>query len=268
MTLNIPLAFPLLRPGETLHASDDQGWRSGVLLDHGDRLKGDRITDGTSRWNARGYPWPQHDRVARSLVIMCDDQEVASVEWKDGKPVRVEREDVAALRVGIGSLRREINTIQGSLAVAKKERDTAIAERTARAKLLMKARSDLAVVCDGIEDEGDRAFFGSTNDADLLRDLFQKMDAWNWSDIMRDKEKVDPFETSRNAVARAEAAETDLATLRARCERMEEALKEIQSGDSYVRRESFVPAGSQIEITHYGEFGEIARAALKEMNNG
>lgn len=40
-----------------------------------------------------------------------------------------------------------------------------------QAKLIERFRTGIACIVDDIEDDGDRAYFGSTNDADELRDL-------------------------------------------------------------------------------------------------
>lgn len=96
-----------------------------------------------------------------------------------------------------------------------KERDVAVGERIARSKLMQRLRDTLVDILEGIEDEGDRIYFGSSNDADELRDGFRTLEDWNWHDILRDEKLIDPFETSRNAIARAEAAEASLAAVKA-----------------------------------------------------
>ena len=60
--------------------------------------------------------------------------------------------------------------------------ETDLAEKYAR--LLVKLRDHLAIIVDGIEDEGDRAYFGSTNDADELRRLWHRLDEIKWLRIM------------------------------------------------------------------------------------
>ena len=68
---------------------------------------------------------------------------------------------------------------------------------------------------------------------------------------------------------RAEAALSDLATLRAseaaameRVKVLTEALEEILSIDSYESRETFDGSNKHVVITKFGEFGQIAHAAL------
>lgn len=59
------------------------------------------------------------------------------------------------------------------------------AELTARAKKMLLLRDILQFVTDGMEDEGDRVYFGSTNDAEQLRDISNGFDDWVWYDIMQ-----------------------------------------------------------------------------------
>lgn len=79
------------------------------------------------------------------------------------------------------------------------------------ASLMEKARSQLRQVTDHIEDEGDRAYFGSTNHADWLRDLAEDMEAWvidfelPKGDI--NKMERDPYAEIREQRARADKAE-------------------------------------------------------------
>ncbi len=108
-----------------------------------------------------------------------------------------------------------IASLSERLAEVERERDNLKASLTARAKSMLRVRHALAEVHDNIEDEGDRAYFGSTNDADTLKEVWQDLDAWNWDDIMADGELPDVYEASRKAHARADAAEKENAELRA-----------------------------------------------------
>lgn len=121
MTLNIPDAFPLLGRGETLHVKTDDGARSGTLRRGAEYPDFDpdlpTLTDGVRAWYWNGHcVYPEFGE-ATSLVIMHDGQEVASVEWRDGKAVRVEIE--AASAIAIAWLRRDINTLQGKIAALR-----------------------------------------------------------------------------------------------------------------------------------------------------
>lgn len=102
--------------------------------------------------------------------------------------------------------------------------DNLQARLTARAKDMRRIRDQLAEVHDNIEDEGDRVYFGSTNDADTFRAAWQKLDAWAWDDIMADGKLTDIFEVSRQAHARAERAEAEIAAAKRRIEELEAGL--------------------------------------------
>lgn len=92
------------------------------------------------------------------------------------------------------------------------------------ASLMEKARSQIRQISDHTEDEGDRAFFGSTNHADWLQDLAEDMEAWvidfelPKGDI--NKMESDPYAAIREQRARAEKAETALAAKDAEIARM------------------------------------------------
>lgn len=60
------------------------------------------------------------------------------------------------------------------------------AQLTARAKTLVQLRETFINIRDDLDDEGDRVFFGSTNDADLFRARVDDLDGWVWDDIIGD----------------------------------------------------------------------------------
>ncbi len=60
------------------------------------------------------------------------------------------------------------------------------AEKERYAKLLVKLRNTLIHVKNGIVDEGDRAYFGSTNHADQLKKIIGKLDDLAWDRVMND----------------------------------------------------------------------------------
>lgn len=70
-----------------------------------------------------------------------------------------------------------------------------------RGKLLRKMRSALINIKDGVEDEGDRAYFGSTNDADRFREIVHELDDFDWSEIIGEKGERDYITDLRNARA-------------------------------------------------------------------
>lgn len=51
--------------------------------------------------------------------------------------------------------------------------------------MLGRLHSDLEGIVMGIEEEGDRSYFGSTNDADQLKEIWQRLDDISWVKILR-----------------------------------------------------------------------------------
>ncbi len=51
--------------------------------------------------------------------------------------------------------------------------------------LIVRLHDNLEGIVMGIEDEGDRSYFGSTNDADQLKEIWQKLDDLAWLKILR-----------------------------------------------------------------------------------
>lgn len=89
------------------------------------------------------------------------------------------------------------------------------ARNHSKSALLRRIRDRLVLIADDIQDEGDRAYFGSTNDADDLRDFGREMTNWRWDDVFaKDEGLADPFATLREQRARADKAEADLLSLR------------------------------------------------------
>lgn len=93
-------------------------------------------------------------------------------------------------------------------------------------KLINKTCATVGAIIDHIEDEGDRRYFGSTNDADMLRDLHDDMDSWVWDALDKhNRMKTDPYADIREQRTRAENAEATIAALKAENERLREALE-------------------------------------------
>ncbi len=65
--------------------------------------------------------------------------------------------------------------------------------RTVYARALEKMRLALVNVHDGLEDEGDRIYLGSTNHADDLRAAWQTADALSWDEILEDTQPKTPL---------------------------------------------------------------------------
>jgi len=57
---------------------------------------------------------------------------------------------------------------------------TIVAERDELRALLLSIVSELNNIASEIVDEGDRAYFGSTNDADRLKGIAEKLDDWRF----------------------------------------------------------------------------------------
>jgi hypothetical protein len=103
---------------------------------------------------------------------------------------------------------------------AEAERNVFKAKDASKSKLLERFRDLLLNMCDHFEDEGDRVFFGSTNDPDELREIAREMDAWKWDAIMG-QTKSDPYAKLREQSAtiasltvKLEEAETERDRLR------------------------------------------------------
>ena len=111
-----------------------------------------------------------------------------------------------------------ITRLEAENARLVRERDNLQAALTARSKTLLKARNLFINIHDELEDEGDRIYFGSTNDADDFKDAVRELDGWAWETVIKEGELTDIYEVSlkahedlRNAEARAVAAEEKLA---------------------------------------------------------
>jgi len=96
--------------------------------------------------------------------------------------------------------------------VASKPADNIQARLTAMSKTILRLRDVLLLIADNIDDEGDRYYFGSTNDADQLKDIAEELDGWHWDQIISDSKLPNIYETSRKAIVRAERAEADIAS--------------------------------------------------------
>lgn len=137
-------------------------------------------------------------------------------------------------------------------------------------RLISRTRDKLVHVTDHIEDEGDRRYFGSTNDADALRDIYDDMESWVWDAIDKvNRMQSDPYADIREQRARAEKAEKRVAGL-------ESALKAAAAQLAHVHDDSFKQAGgfglitsdgrdfSCFELNKCETAAREARAALKE----
>lgn len=103
---------------------------------------------------------------------------------------------------------------KAKVAEAVRERDNSRANSVSRGKKLLRLRTKLIEISDNIEHEGDRAYFGSTNDADSLREIFNWLDGFKWDRAMSESDEYDLLSSVERLLARAEAAEAEAARLR------------------------------------------------------
>lgn len=141
---------------------------------------------------------------------------------------------------------REASTALLSSAEAKEEaeRDKTEAQshRALYAKRLHHLNDVLQGVLDDLEDEGDRVYFGSSNDADRLRRIAQSIEDLHWDDLLAHTQpKVNLYDAIEArmadarlaeflfalALAALQAAETRAQQAEARVEELEKALREI-----------------------------------------
>ena len=96
-----------------------------------------------------------------------------------------------------------------------RERNLYMGKYRALIKLVNRTRNKLVQVTDHIEDEGDRCYFGSTNHADELRELYHEMMGWIWDATDEtNRMKSDPYADLRKQRARATKAEAENKRLR------------------------------------------------------
>lgn len=77
--------------------------------------------------------------------------------------------------------------------VAEAEANVFKAKSIARGKLLERFRCHIQELVEHADDQGDRVFFGSSNDFEYLKEIVQEMDMWNWDGIMRERPETDPY---------------------------------------------------------------------------
>ncbi|MBO0141465.1 hypothetical protein JZX87_09850 [Agrobacterium sp. Ap1] len=139
------------------------------------------------------------------------------------------------------------------------------------AALMETARSQIRQISDHTENEGDRAYFGSTNHADYLQDLAEDMEGWcidfelPKGDI--NKMERDPYamiREQRNRADKAEAAlaakDAEIAALKAALEPFADAAENLDDDHKDSSPIWEAPAAMSIDAKHL----RAARAALKE----
>jgi chromosome segregation ATPase len=89
-------------------------------------------------------------------------------------------------------------------------------------QLLRRFRDTLSNVRAGLEDEGDRIYFGSTNDADELRDIIEAIEELEWDRIMAsERKKPDLWARIRELNEEVRALKSDRDSWRRVAERLE-----------------------------------------------
>jgi len=106
------------------------------------------------------------------------------------------------------------------------------ARSISRGKILIRTRDALISIKDGIEDEVDRSYFGSMNDADLFREVVRELDDFKWDRIMAEKPEPDVIEECRKANMRAHIAEARLEKIIAECRNETSGAEEDRGRDT------------------------------------
>lgn len=114
------------------------------------------------------------------------------------------------------------------LETLQRERNLYKGKNASLLALLSKMRDRLGVITTEIEDEGDRAYFGSTNDADELKEFESDMIDWLIdAEVPHLTMTEDPYASIREQRERADKAETELSLLRSENEAMRKALEDL-----------------------------------------
>lgn len=85
------------------------------------------------------------------------------------------------------------------------------AKSIARGKLLERFRCHLQDVVDHADDEGDRVYFGSTNDFEYLKEIVSEMDMWHWDTVIKERAEIDPYAEMRSLRAECEKLKASVA---------------------------------------------------------
>lgn len=101
------------------------------------------------------------------------------------------------------------------------------AKAISRGKLLERFRDTVLNMVDGVENEGDRVYLGSTNDFDQLREIGKEMDMWKWDRILKERPERDPYADCRELRAALAAKDAELAALK------DELVKANRDMDTY-----------------------------------
>ncbi len=107
----------------------------------------------------------------------------------------------------------DISRLQSQLTAALAERDEARKQRqedharsVSRGRQLLRMREAFVNIRDSIEDEGDRTYFGSTNDADAFRETVDALSEFKWDRIIAEGKETDFVARCAELVAERDAA--------------------------------------------------------------
>ena len=101
-----------------------------------------------------------------------------------------------------------------------------------RGKMLIRVRDVLVNIKADIEDEVDRTYFGSMNQADMFREVVEELDAFKWDRIMQEGPEPDVIEECRKANGRADTAEARLKRIITQCRNETRGAEEDVERDS------------------------------------
>lgn len=165
--------------------------------------------DGKTRWGSNPEGFMEEDH----FLQYWHEVTYEPTHWMPLPDLDLEGAIETAYRNGLadGEQARQHDQI----ATLQTERNLFKGKYRALLKLISRTRNKLVHVTDHIQDEGDRRYFGSSNDADELLDLFHTMDAWVWDAVDKtNRMKSDPYADIREQRARAEKAEAEIKQLR------------------------------------------------------
>ena len=153
------------------------------------------------------------------------------IEDPNKSPVELLNEQVAATEAKLRDALAEVERLK--------------AESIRRGRLLLKFRDELLGIAERIDaTEDDRSYFGSTNDADRLKEVAESLDAFKWDLIMAEKSQPCIFETNKKNIARATAAESALAATKAKLDAAEKAL--LTAGEFIMALRKTISEGGEV----------------------
>lgn len=141
------------------------------------------------------------ERVARAIMAERDGEDF-------GIPATEYDRDLA--RAALAAIQPEIDALRDQLGKAD-------LSRALYAMALDSLRVAVGNTVDCMEDEGDRVYFGSTNDADALKDAWHEMDALVWAEIMEDTQpKTELAAVNLRLQTEIDALRAELAAVKAK----------------------------------------------------